>query len=70
MVNNFLFCVCVCVLQVTWRANGIVLYMYEGNVLMDINIYKKYLMTPTRLDNLAVCVCPRPAIVLKNNSNT
>ena len=35
MVNNFLFCVCVCVLQVTWRANGIVLYMYEGNVLMD-----------------------------------
>ena len=21
MVNNFLFCVCVCVLQVTWRAN-------------------------------------------------
>ena len=37
MVNNFLFCVCVCVLQVTWRANGIVLYMYEGNVLMDIN---------------------------------
>ena len=38
MVNNFLFCVCVCVLQVTWRANGIVLYMYEGNVLMDILI--------------------------------
>ena len=37
MVNNFLFCVCVCVLQVTWRANGIVLYMYEGNVLMDTN---------------------------------
>ena len=36
MVNNFLFCVCVCVLQVTWRANGIVLYMYEGKVLMDI----------------------------------
>ena len=35
MVNNFLFCVCVCVLQVTWRANGIVLYMYEGKVLMD-----------------------------------
>ena len=29
-------CVCVCVLQVTWRANGIVLYMYEGKVLMDI----------------------------------
>ena len=26
---------CVCVLQVTWRANGIVLYMYEGKVLMD-----------------------------------
>ena len=23
-------CVCVCVLQVTWRANGIVLYMYSG----------------------------------------
>ena len=39
MVNNFLFCVCVCVLQVTWRANGIVLYMYEGNVLMDIYVY-------------------------------
>ena len=38
MVNNFLFvCVCVCVLLVTWRANGIVLYMYEGKVLMDIN---------------------------------
>ena len=37
MVNNFLFlCVCVCVLLVTWRANGIVLYMYEGKVLMDI----------------------------------
>ena len=38
MVNNFLFlcvCVCVCVLLVTWRANGIVLYMYEGKVLMD-----------------------------------
>ena len=35
MVNTFLFCVCVCVLQVTWRANGIVLYMYEGKVLMD-----------------------------------
>ena len=31
MVNNFLFCVCVCVLQVTWRANGIVLYMYSGH---------------------------------------
>ena len=33
MVNNFLFlcvCVCVCVLLVTWRANGIVLYMYSG----------------------------------------
>ena len=30
---------CVCVLLVTWRANGIVLYMYEGKVLMDINIY-------------------------------
>ena len=29
MVNNFLF-VCVCVLLVTWRANGIVLYMYSG----------------------------------------
>ena len=27
MVNNFLF---VCVLLVTWRANGIVLYMYLG----------------------------------------
>ena len=26
---------CVCVLLVTWRANGIVLYMYEGKVLMD-----------------------------------
>ena len=39
MVNNFLFCVCVCVLQVTWRANGIVLYMYEGKVLMDTNVY-------------------------------
>ena len=38
MVNNFLFCVCVCVLQVTWRANGIVLYMYEGKVLMDLTI--------------------------------
>ena len=38
MVNNFLFCVCVCVLQVTWRANGIVLYMYEGNVLMDFDL--------------------------------
>ena len=38
MVNKFLFCVCVCVLQVTWRANGIVLYMYEGKVLMDISI--------------------------------
>ena len=37
MVNNFLFCVCV--LQVTWRANGIVLYMYEGNVLMDMLFY-------------------------------
>ena len=24
-----------CVLLVTWRANGIVLYMYEGKVLMD-----------------------------------
>ena len=36
MVNKFLFCVCVCVLQVTWRANGIVLYMHEGKVLMDI----------------------------------
>ena len=31
--------VCVCVLQVTWRANGIVLYMYEGNVLMDMCYY-------------------------------
>ena len=30
---------CVCVLLVTWRANGIVLYMYEGKVLMDIYIY-------------------------------
>ena len=39
MVNNFLFCVCVCVLQVTWRANGIVLYMYEGNVLMDMGCF-------------------------------
>ena len=29
---------CVCVLLVTWRANGIVLYMYEGKVLMDIKI--------------------------------
>ena len=39
MVNNFLFlCVCVCVLLVTWRANGIVLYMYEGKVLMDMSI--------------------------------
>ena len=37
MVNNFLF-LCVCVLLVTWRANGIVLYMYEGKVLMDIVI--------------------------------
>ena len=35
MVNNFLF-LCVCVLLVTWRANGIVLYMYEGKVLMDM----------------------------------
>ena len=26
---------CVCALQVTWRANGIALYMYEGKVLMD-----------------------------------
>ena len=41
MVNNFLFCVCVCVLQVTWRANGIVLYMYEGNVLMDRRSWKR-----------------------------
>ena len=38
MVNNFLFFVCVCVLLVTWRANGIVLYMYEGKVLMDTAI--------------------------------
>ena len=29
---------CVCVLQVTWGANGIVLYMYEGNVLMDLHL--------------------------------
>ena len=31
-------------LQVTWRANGIVLYMYEGNVLMD-NIDYRHLFT-------------------------
>ena len=29
---------CVCVLLVTWRANGIVLYMYEGKVLMDTKV--------------------------------
>ena len=28
-----------CVLLVTWRANGIVLYMYEGKVLMDFYYY-------------------------------
>ena len=32
---------CVCVLLVTWRANGIVLYMYEGKVLMDKNSLTK-----------------------------
>ena len=31
-----------CVLLVTWRANGIVLYMYEGKVLMD-NAFKSSL---------------------------
>ena len=31
---------CVCVLLVTWRANGIVLYMYEGKVLMDRNVLR------------------------------
>ena len=40
MVNNFLF---VCVLLVTWRANGIVLYMYEGKVLMDRYVYQRNL---------------------------
>ena len=53
MVNNFLFCVCVCVLQVTWRANGIVLYMYEGNVLMDMIFSiierKKYLYGASKI---------------------
>ena len=39
MVNNFLF---VCVLLVTWRANGIVLYMYEGKVLMDSKFLQKH----------------------------
>ena len=54
MVNNFLFCVCVCVLQVTWRANGIVLYMYEGNVLMDAicNFVTKVMMTSVGRPNL------------------
>ena len=47
MVNNFLFlCVCVCVLLVTWRANGIVLYMYEGKVLMDTINYSSILIVP------------------------
>ena len=32
---------CVCVLLVTWRANGIVLYMYEGKVLMDNGVLRK-----------------------------
>ena len=31
---------CVCVLLVTWRANGIVLYMDEGKVLMDMNVLR------------------------------
>ena len=28
-------------LLVTWRANGIVLYMYEGKVLMDMKVSEK-----------------------------
>ena len=35
MDNNFLF---LCVLQVTLANESIVLYMYEGKVLMDIKV--------------------------------
>ena len=35
---------CVCVLLVTCRANGIVLYMYEGKVLMDIDRLRTLLL--------------------------
>ena len=40
MDNNFLFLwVCVCVLQVTLAYESIVLYMCEGKVLMDNDIF-------------------------------
>ena len=38
MVNNLLFLgVCVCY-RYLWHANCIVLYVYEGKVLMDLRI--------------------------------
>ena len=51
-----------CVLQVTWRANGIVLYMYEGKVLMDF----RFLMYKTGTARMArqgmerkICQAPK-----------
>ena len=58
MVNKFLFCMCVCVLQVTWRANGIVLYMYEGKVLMDMRkLYYVFLRVDRSEFSKVYCYC-------------
>ena len=50
---------CVCGLLVTWRANGIVLYMYEGQVLMDMCIIIDFLWTNV------TCLCAKGVNALR-----